>query len=106
MSITYRRGKALEDYVAKRLGGVRVGLTGKATSDVVAGQVSVECKERKELPGWLVDAVAQAEHNAGAGMIPVVVLHRLGDRHDRDLVVLRLGDFGSLGDGNDWHCIG
>lgn len=90
----YQRGKALEVAVAKRLGGARVGLTGKATADVVAGQVAVECKERKDLPGWLVDAVEQAEHNAGAGMIPVVVLHRLGDRHDNDLVVMRLGDFG------------
>lgn len=92
MPSNYQRGKALEIAIAKRLGGVRVGLTGRATADVVANQVSIECKERRRLPDWLVDAVAQAERNAGPGLTPVVVLHVLGARHDDDLVIVRLGE--------------
>jgi len=93
MTTNYDRGTALERYVAKRLGGVRVGLTGKATADVEAGQLSIECKERKAIPDWLRDAVEQAKSNARSrDLIPVVVLHCAGDRHDDDLVIVRLGD--------------
>jgi len=41
----------------------------------------------------LGDAVRQAEGHAPAAALPLVVLHQLGDRHDADLVVIRLKDF-------------
>ena len=37
--------------------------------------------------------MAQAERNAPAGRLPVVILHQVGARHDKDLVVLALADF-------------
>jgi hypothetical protein len=54
---------------------------------------AVEVKTRKTLPAWLVSAMAQAVRNAGDGRLPLVVLHEAGDKHDGDLVTLRLGDF-------------
>ena len=65
---------------------------------------AVEVKHRKELPAWLVDAVAQARRNAG-GRLPLVVIHQHGARHDGDLVVVAMGDwrdwFGGLDHGDD-----
>ncbi len=49
--------------------------------------------DRQRLPSWLQAAMAQARANAPAGRLPVVILHKLGQRHDDDLVVLRLADF-------------
>jgi len=85
--------KASERAIAKRLGGERVGNRGRNTEDVAHDWLSVEVKTRKSLPAWLREAMAQAEHNSPAGRLPVVVLHQVVQRHDGDLVVLRLGDF-------------
>ena len=85
--------KASERAIAKRLGGQRVGNRGRNTEDVAHSWLSVEVKSRRQLPAWLLNAMAQAERNAPAGRLPVVVLHQVGQRHDGDLVVLRLGDF-------------
>ena len=85
--------KASERAIAKRLGGERVGNRGCNTEDVAHDWLSVEVKTRKSLPAWLRDAMAQAERNAPAGRLPMVVLHQVGQRHDKDLVVLSLGDF-------------
>ena len=85
--------KRAERMVAKRLGGRRVGNSGRNTEDVFHDWLSVEVKERRELPLWLQAAMAQAWHNAPSGHLPLVVLHELGQRHDGDLVVLRLADF-------------
>lgn len=88
--------KAHERAVAKALGGVRSGNRGVASGDVVSDWAVVECKERAQLPQWLLGAVAQAER-AAAGFttprLPVVVLHELGGRRIDDLVVMRLGEF-------------
>ncbi len=89
----HRRGKAHERAMAGRLNGQRVGVTGLATQDVDCGRLSIECKSRKELPAWLLDAVQQARRNARAEQLAVVILHQVGRRHDGDLVVLRLCDW-------------
>ncbi len=90
---SYRRGYRHEADIAKRLNGTRVGCTGKATIDVDAGWLAVECKERKELPAWIQDALGKANAKAQEGQLAIVVLHQLGQRHDNDLVVIRLADF-------------
>lgn len=89
--------KATERAIAKRLGGERVGPSGKSTADVITDALAIEVKTRKTLPHWLLDAMAQATAAAAAdGRLPVVVLHQKGQRHDGDLVVLRLTDFEEL----------
>ncbi len=85
--------KANERAIAKRLGGQRVGATGRNTEDVSHDWLSIEVKTRRRLPAWLLAAMAQARANAPAGRLPVVVLHQVGRHHDNDLVVLRLADF-------------
>lgn len=61
--------------------------------DVETSAYSVECKHKAKLPGWLTSAVNQAHRNASAGKLPLVVLHQSGQRHDLDLVVVRMGEF-------------
>ena len=90
---SYRRGYRHEADMAKRLNGQRVGLTGKATIDVDAGWLAIECKERQTLPAWIQTAMSKARAKASDDQLAVVILHELGKRHDNDLVVLRLCDF-------------
>lgn len=87
--------KRHERAVAAILGGRRVGNSGRNTEDVAHDWLSVECKSRRELPAWLLDAMHQAERNAPAdgGRLPVVVLHQDGGRVTSDLVVMRLSAF-------------
>jgi hypothetical protein len=54
----------------------------------------MEVKHRQSLPAWLLDAMRQAD--ASAEQLPVAVLHEHGNRHDRDLRVLRLADLATL----------
>ncbi len=89
--------KACERAIAKRFNGKRIGNSGSNTADVVAKGVSIEVKMRRVLPKWIVDAVEQACRNAIPGTMPFVVLHQTGDRHDDDIVCMRLSDF------EDWH---
>ena len=84
--------KRTEREVAKRVGGERVGNRGVASPDVVSSWLAIECKHRKALPLWLLDAVAQAKANAG-DRLPLVALHEAGRWHDTDLVVMTLRDF-------------
>lgn len=95
--------KNVERIIAKRLNGKRLGATGQATADVVSDWLSVEVKHRKELPGWLKDALSQARRGAGE-RLPIVILHESGQRHDNDLVLLSLADFqnwfGAVSDGH------
>ena len=87
--------KAAERAIAAMLGGERVGCTGEATADVLTEGLAVEVKTRKLLPAWLKDAMRQAVDNAD-DKTPVVVLHEVGQRHDGDLVLLRLADFAGM----------
>lgn len=95
--------KQTERAIAKRLNGKRIGVTGKATADVVSDWLSVEVKHRKRLPQWLKDALMQAGTGAG-DRLPLVILHESGQRHADDLVILRLADFqdwfGEVGNGH------
>ena len=91
-----RRGKEAERAIARLLGGLRVGILGKA--DVLTDGLSIEVKERKKLPTFLVKAFEQAERNAIEGRIPALILHQLECRHGDDLVIIRLRDFLKIGD--------
>jgi hypothetical protein len=85
--------KKNERALAARLGGKRIGPTGKTGSDVAHPLFAIECKHRKNLPEWLYEAQAQSCGAARPEQLPIVVWHKLGDRHDGDLVVMRLKDF-------------
>jgi hypothetical protein len=85
--------KEHEKATAVALGGRRVGLTGLATADVVSDHLSVECKERAELPKWLRSAMTQAVKACRGQQVPLVVLHEKGRRHDNDYVVMRRRDY-------------
>lgn len=87
--------KAAERQVARRIGGERLSnhALGLRTPDCESDWLSVEVKQRKRLPAWLLGALKQAETNASAGKLPVAVLHQAGQRYDDALVVLRLSDF-------------
>lgn len=88
--------KACERRVAEILGGVRVPVTGRqrgATPDVEHETLSIEVKSRKSLPGWLLDAMEQAEAASKNGRLPVAVLHQDRKPYRDALVVVRLEDF-------------
>lgn len=94
--MTDPRWKATERRIAALLGGRRVPVSGRARGDapdVRHAWLSIECKDRASLPAWLLDALWQAEASATATQLPIAVLHEAGRRHDRALVVLRLGAF-------------
>lgn len=85
--------KDLERRVAKLLGGVRAGCTGKQNADVLVGDwLAVECKYRTKLPVWLSGALGQVEKCAG-GRLPIVVLFERGRRTSDSLVLMRLSAF-------------
>jgi len=90
---SYQRGANCERALARRIGGQRVGNRGAATLDVVTPYLAVESKCRKVLPKWLLEALRGAVTKAGPEQLPMVVLHLLGQRHDNDVVLLRLCDF-------------
>ena len=90
--------KAVERELARRLGGQRIGCTGKATADVVSDWLNIEVKTRKTLPAWLLSAIEQARDDDRLSM---VILHQVGQRHDDDLVLIRLSDFEEWFGGND-----
>lgn len=88
--------KAWKDHerkTARAFGGKRVGPTGKVGPDIHHKWLSIECKERKSLPAWLLDAMRQITTASSTNKLPIVVLHQLGDRHNNDLVVIRQFDF-------------
>jgi hypothetical protein len=90
-----RRGKDLERFLAKDLGGRRVGILGQ--EDVTTDRFSIECKEREAYPAFLEQSMAQAIRNSLSGdKIPVFILHRLNQGHDTDLVMMRYGDWKNL----------
>jgi hypothetical protein len=87
--------KATERAVARIFKGKRTsnqGL-GSAVPVVVSDAYCVEVKHREKLPEWLKAAMAQAVTNCRPGLLALVVLHECGQRHDNDLVMVRLADF-------------
>ncbi len=85
--------KACERRVAHILGGRRTGPSGRTGPDVVSDWLSVEVKTRRHLPAWLLAALQQARTGCPESRLPLVILHRVGGRHEDDLVILGLGDF-------------
>jgi len=94
--MTSESPKNVERTIAQKTGGTRVGVTGKATPDVVNDWLSIEVKSRQRLPLWLKNAMAQAKRNAIEGTLAIVVLHEKRQRYDDDIVMMTLKDF------NDW----
>ena len=90
--------KRAEREIAARLGGLRVPVTGRARGDVPdveAEGLAVEVKHRP-VPGWIREALSQAEAAAKDGELPLVVLHQPGTRYDAALVLARLEDIVEL----------
>jgi hypothetical protein len=84
--------KVAERKVSKLLGGQRAGAVGREGADVIHPHLSVEVKERRRLPDWLLHAMAQAV-GAADGRLPMVVLHRAGDRYEDAMVIVRMRDW-------------
>ncbi len=88
--------KACERKIAEILGGVRVPVSGRqrgATPDVEHPALSIEVKSRKSLPGWLLEALEQAQAATEDGRLPVAVIHQDRKPYRDALVVVRLKDF-------------
>lgn len=86
--------KHFERTVAKRLGGVRMGPTGRTTNDVDHPEFAVECKYLKAIPDWLVKAMNQAKINSSCDKkTPVLFLKRPRTREKDDLVCMYASDF-------------
>lgn len=91
-----KRWKETEREIARRVGGERIPVTGRARGsapDVAHEHFAVEVKHRQRLPRWLWDALDQAVKAVRGEQVPLVVLHESGRWHDNDLVVMRLVDF-------------
>jgi hypothetical protein len=89
-----------ERRIAGKLGTQRAGV-GQPGADVVTDDWSLECKSWRTLPARVVAALVQAERSATAHQVAAAVIHQVGARHDKDLVVMRWADFDRLllGDG-------
>jgi len=85
--------KAAERRVARRFGSQRSGPRGQGVPDVITGKYSIEVKTRKRLPDWLREALDQATRNAVPDTLPIVILHEVGQRGERDWVVMEMGVF-------------
>ncbi|HHX43153.1 MAG TPA: hypothetical protein GX714_04090 [Chloroflexi bacterium] len=85
--------KRTEREVARRLGGRRAGCTGRVGPDVIGNWLQVEVKTRRKLPEWIQAALQQAQTGCPEHRLPLAVLHQAGQRHDDDIVCLRLADF-------------
>ena len=89
-----QRGKSLERFIAKDLGGRRVGILGQ--EDVILHQgIAVECKERAKLPVFIHRCMDQAEGNA-PGEAAIVILHELGKEHEQDIIMCRYKVFKAI----------
>lgn len=90
-NVRRRRGYEAERAICRYLGAERIAGSGRRDGD--GGWYALEAKSREKLPAWLTAAMAQAERLSRPEQLAVLVLHQLGDRHDDDLVVVRLRDF-------------
>ncbi len=84
-----------ERRIAGKLGTQRAGV-GQPGADVVTEAWSIEAKSWATLPARVVDALAQAERSATAAQVAAAVIHQVGARHEKDLVVMRWADFEAL----------
>ncbi len=81
--------KNQERQIAAALGGTRLPNNGFGQPDVRAGRYAIQVKSRQTLPTWLTEAVDQAQRDANAGEIPVLVLSQVSQgRRARRYVVM------------------
>ena len=86
--------KAVERWVADKIGGKRIPITGRGKMDIEHEWLSPEVKDRKELPGWFTDAVEQARINADGKLAVVFLVPRPKPGHKKTAyVVMDLDDF-------------
>ena len=89
--------KQNERRTAKKLGGLRVPVSGRArgsTPDIAHPWLAIEAKHRKTLPAWMEDAMQQAEASRrGSAQLAIVTLHQARRNSDKDYVVMRLPAF-------------
>lgn len=93
------RWKHAEREIARRIGGRRVPVSGRARGDapdVEHERLSVEVKSRRRLPDWLHDSMRQAESASKPGQVPVAILHQTGERYADSLCLIRLSDLTEL----------
>jgi hypothetical protein len=94
--------KQAERRVAELLGGRRVPVSGRARGDspeVEHPTLAIEVKSCRRLPGWLEEALEQAEASAKDGQLPIAILHQDSRRYADCLVVLPLKGFVSYANG-------
>lgn len=85
-----------EARIAAAVDGQRAGI-GQAGADVVTDGWCIEAKSWRTLPARVVNALAQAERSITHGdQVAAAVIHQVGHRHEKDLVVMRWADFEAL----------
>jgi hypothetical protein len=98
--------KAGERRAAALVGGVRVPIPGRARGsepDIAHPTLSLEVKTRATLPSWLLEAVDQAVKSRREGQVPLVLLHRDGDRWEEMLCLFRYIDLCQVELGDSLH---
>lgn len=91
--------KQAERKIAALIGGQRVPVSGRQrgfSPDIRHNRFSIEVKHREELPGWILDAMNQAEASKTDGQIPIVFLHQKGMSYPNSLTITRLSDMIAL----------
>lgn len=90
--------KAYERRFAKRMGTTRIGPTGDDGADFISDDFAVQCKLRKTLPKWLLDAVDNAVAAASDGRFGFALIKKKRMRDNDAIVLMRYGDFERLFD--------
>ena len=85
----------MQRYYAKYLNAKNVGLFGG--EDIQHDVFSIECKERNQALS-VEKFVKQAETNTPDGKIPLVIFHKLNDKHENDLFIMRRKDIEKIMD--------
>ena len=88
--------KGVERAIGRVVGGTRVPVSGRqrgATPDIACDRLAPEVKHRKSLPGWLHDAMDQAQKSKRGEQLPIVVLHGKNMPYTSSMVLIRLDDF-------------
>lgn len=88
--------KAVERGIAAILGGERVPVTGRqrgSAPDISHRIFAIEVKNRKALPDWMHDAMAQAEASKRGEQLPIAIFHEVGQEYGKSFVMIRLQDF-------------
>jgi hypothetical protein len=101
------RWKRQEREIAAALGTRRLPNTGASQADVRCPGWALQIKTRKDLPAWLIEAVDQAQRDAGDDERAAVVLSHVSQgKKARRLVVLSFDDWQVLVQPMDDMCDG